>query len=191
MVPYQATTAWQHTVQYPSPLPPPADRPRLEMGESGHILQRCCRNAMSICFPLKYAMDSILYAPTRYNPRHSSMASGRSHQRCERGLLCSDTFGFIVFSICLANQVVVLWDHGLYGNYRFNYRGAYDVRVIARVDHHSLKMEPVAVGDTVGRKQEKWRWGDQDGGLISGSTFTGTIIELYASPVIAMFSTVS
>ncbi len=81
-------------------------------------------------------------------------------------------------------EVVVLWDHGLYGNYRFNYRGAYDVRVIARLNLQSIKMEPVCVGDIVCRKQANWRWGDQDGGKTNSDndSWNGTIIELYASP---------
>ena len=81
-------------------------------------------------------------------------------------------------------EVVVLWDHGLYGNYRFNYRGAYDIRVIGRLNLASLDMEPVCVGDIVCRRQAQWRWGNQDGGLTNSNTesFCGTIIELYASP---------
>ena len=81
-------------------------------------------------------------------------------------------------------EVVILWDHGLYGNYRYNYRGAYDIRVIARLNLQSIEMEPVCVGDIVCRRQANWRWGDQDGGKINGDneSFNGTIIELYASP---------
>merc|ERR1711997_903433 len=81
-------------------------------------------------------------------------------------------------------EVVVLWDHGLYGNYRFNYRGAYDVRVVQRLNLESIKMEPVCVGDIVCRKQANWRWGDQDGGKtnMDNQSWNGTIIELYASP---------
>ena len=81
-------------------------------------------------------------------------------------------------------EVVVLWDHGLYGNYRFNYRGAYDIRVIARLNLQSIQMEPICVGDTVCRRQSQWRWGNQDGGLTNNNSesFSGTIIELYASP---------
>eukprot|EP01083_Nonionella_stella_P287150 977368_1 len=79
-------------------------------------------------------------------------------------------------------EVVVLWDHGLYGNYRFNYRGAYDVRVISRLNAQSIDMEPICVGDTVCRRQNNWRWGDQDGGRQNDTTLNGTILELYASP---------
>jgi len=81
-------------------------------------------------------------------------------------------------------EVVVLWDHGLYGNYRFNYRGAYDVRVVARLARSASSSEPICVGDTVCRRQANWRWGDQDGGKCNNEmeSWSGTIIELYASP---------
>eukprot|EP01084_Bolivina_argentea_P296094 509909_1 len=85
--------------------------------------------------------------------------------------------------INVVTEVVVLWDHSLYGNYRFNYRGAYDVRVIGRLHVQSNKMEQLLVGDTVCRKQVNWRWDDQDGGIINNNqSYNGTIIELYQSP---------
>ena len=76
-------------------------------------------------------------------------------------------------------EVVVLWDHGLYGNYRFGYKGAYDIKVIDRwTDEKQQESDIVFVGQRVCRKQPNWRWENQDGG-ING---VGTIIELYASP---------
>eukprot|EP01084_Bolivina_argentea_P151646 264689_1 len=32
----------------------------------------------------------------------------------------------------VVTEVVVMWDHGLYGNYRYNYYGAYDISIIKR-----------------------------------------------------------
>ena len=76
-------------------------------------------------------------------------------------------------------EVVVLWDHGLYGNYRCGYKGAYDVKVIDRwTDEKQEEADIAHVGQRVCRKQPNWRWANQDGG-ING---VGTIIELYASP---------
>eukprot|EP00485_Elphidium_margaritaceum_P002476 CAMPEP_0202690032 /NCGR_PEP_ID=MMETSP1385-20130828/5170_1 /ASSEMBLY_ACC=CAM_ASM_000861 /TAXON_ID=933848 /ORGANISM="Elphidium margaritaceum" /LENGTH=860 /DNA_ID=CAMNT_0049345259 /DNA_START=20 /DNA_END=2602 /DNA_ORIENTATION=- len=78
----------------------------------------------------------------------------------------------------VTTEVVVLWDHGLYGNYRWNYKGAFDVQVVDRHWDEKHAENLISVGDEVERKQPNWRWGTQDGG-IGG---IGTVIELYASP---------
>ena len=76
----------------------------------------------------------------------------------------------------VTTEVVVLWDHGLYGNYRFGYKSAFDVKVIDRLKKNKLKQ--ISIGQCVQRSQINWRWGDQDG----GQNEHGTVIELYASP---------
>eukprot|EP01084_Bolivina_argentea_P019374 36029_1 len=83
-------------------------------------------------------------------------------------------------------EVIILWDHGLYGNYRFGYKSAYDIKVIDRninimdekQQNNNNNLNPISVGETVIRSQPNWRWGIQDG----GNDNIGTIIELYASP---------
>lgn len=78
-----------------------------------------------------------------------------------------------------STSVVVLWDHGLYGNYRFGYKSAFDVRVIDRFQDDEKQQEQlIAVGERVQRGQLNWRWGEQDG----GAGHLGTVVELYASP---------
>ena len=77
-----------------------------------------------------------------------------------------------------STAVVVLWDHGLYGNYRFGYKSAFDVKVISRYEDEKQPDQLIAVGERVQRSQGNWRWGDQDG----GAGQLGTVIELYASP---------
>eukprot|EP01084_Bolivina_argentea_P147620 258248_1 len=74
-------------------------------------------------------------------------------------------------------EIVILWDHGLYGNYRYGYQSAYDVQVIDRPTDEK-RQEPIVVGERIQRKQPNWRWGHQDG----GPNGVGTVIELYASP---------
>ena len=74
-------------------------------------------------------------------------------------------------------EVVVLWDHGLYGNYRFGYKSAYDIKVIHRQKEDTLNTRNMNIGERVQRYKKNWRWGDQDGGI-----GYGTIIELYAIP---------
>ncbi|ETO27921.1 skeletrophin [Reticulomyxa filosa] len=80
-------------------------------------------------------------------------------------------------------EVVVLWNIGSYGNYRFGYRGAYDLKVVERHSSYfglaDTRLRYLAVGDKVKRADSSWRWGDQDGGSEEGY---GTVIELYASP---------
>ena len=56
---------------------------------------------------------------------------------------------------------MVLWDHGLYGNYRFGYKSAFDIKVIDRVDDEKQQDRLIAVGERVQRHQMNWRWGDQ------------------------------
>ncbi|ETO18122.1 hypothetical protein RFI_19167, partial [Reticulomyxa filosa] len=64
-------------------------------------------------------------------------------------------------------EVVVFWDIGLYGNYRFGYRGAYDVRVVQRWMKSQIAFAEVislvphvAIGDHVKRSKKHWRWGE-------------------------------
>ena len=92
---------------------------------------------------------------------------------------------------------VVVWDHGLYGNYRFDFQGAYDVKVIDRLYYADKERDrrqrkravgrgilggeggmSIAIGDQVIRGQKNWRWGKQDGGFKG----VGTITEIYAAP---------
>ncbi len=54
-------------------------------------------------------------------------------------------------------SVIVLWDMGLYGNYRFGYRGAFDVKVVERSKKIGIPL--LKIGDRVARKQGNWRWG--------------------------------
>lgn len=75
-------------------------------------------------------------------------------------------------------SVVVLWDHGLYGNYRFGYKSAFDVKVVGRLEDEKQQDQLLAVGERVQRSQGNWRWGQQDG----GAGLLGTVVELYASP---------
>jgi len=74
----------------------------------------------------------------------------------------------------LITNVIVVWDHGIYGNYRYNYRGAFDIRVTKRYE----KLPLITVGNQVKRGQKLWRWNNQDGGIGK----KGDIIEVYASP---------
>merc|ERR1712176_188130 len=78
----------------------------------------------------------------------------------------------------VTTEVVVLWDHGLYGNYRFGYKSAFDIKVIDLYTDEKQSDELIFVGQRVKRKQPNWRWGEQDG----GPNGIGTVIELYASP---------
>ena len=75
-------------------------------------------------------------------------------------------------------EAVVLWDHGLYGNYRFGYHAAYDVKVTDRGADEKQQDKRLSVGDRVTRQARNWRWGQQDG----GDGAVGTVVELYASP---------
>eukprot|EP01083_Nonionella_stella_P198191 727885_1 len=77
-------------------------------------------------------------------------------------------------------EAVVVWDHGLYGNYRFGYKSAFDLKVIDRqIDKKPNENDKsIRVGDHVSRNQMHWRWGEQDG----GPNYVGTVLELYASP---------
>jgi len=61
----------------------------------------------------------------------------------------------------LITNVIVVWDHGIYGNYRYNYRGAFDIRVTKRYE----KLPLITVGNQVKRGQKLWRWNNQDGGI--------------------------
>eukprot|EP01084_Bolivina_argentea_P212279 360866_1 len=83
----------------------------------------------------------------------------------------------------ITTEAVVLWDHGLYGNYRFGYKSAFDLKVIDRqIDEKQNENDKsdasIRVGDRVCRRQMNWRWGEQDG----GPNYVGTVLELYASP---------
>ncbi|ETO17096.1 skeletrophin [Reticulomyxa filosa] len=61
-------------------------------------------------------------------------------------------------------EVIVFWDIGVYGNYRFGYRGAYDVKVVERCAKYQfpnsdgILLEYLAVGDIVKRAKPNWRW---------------------------------
>eukprot|EP01083_Nonionella_stella_P122095 367158_1 len=74
--------------------------------------------------------------------------------------------------------VIVMWDHGLYGNYRYGYYSAYDISIIRRYTNHDTINEnkPIEMGQKVERNSREWRHGRQDGNGY------GSVIELYASP---------
>ncbi|ETO36215.1 skeletrophin [Reticulomyxa filosa] len=82
-------------------------------------------------------------------------------------------------------EAVVSWDIGAYGNYRFGYRGAFDLIVVekcaryTRPSDNAQTLRCISVGDKVKRDKPNWRWGKQDGNTTQSY---GTVIELYASP---------
>ena len=75
----------------------------------------------------------------------------------------------------IPTEAVVYWDHGLYGNYRYGYRGAYDVVIVDRPDrlNNLHKDIPIKIGQKV-KRNNQFRWGTQDG------HGTGIVTEIYA-----------